>query len=272
LALKKKIAYLLPLFLILIGLFFSCVKENYSNPDSAKLAFSTDTVMFDTVFTTIGSTTQSFRVINPYNQTLLITSIKLVGGDQSSYRLNIDGEITNEAHNVELRPKDSLYIFVEVTINPNGVNQPMIVHDSIVFTLNESLQDVDLVAYGQDFVPIQGETIKTTTWTADKPYLVFDSVVVEKNQMLTILAGTKIHFHSNAYLRIHGAINALGSVEKPIVFQGDRLEEEYYDVPNQWVGILLIPLPFRIFLRMWKLKMEWLESILVMLIKKLMPN
>jgi hypothetical protein len=241
LALKNKITYLLLILLTLGGIFFSCEKEIYNNPNAAKLTFSTDTIMFDTVFTTVGSTTQSFRVINPYNQTLLISSIKLAKGDQSVYRLNIDGEMGNEVKNVELRPKDSIYIFVEVTIDPNEVNQPMIIKDSIIFTIDGGQQDVDLISWGQDFIPIRGESIKTTTWTADKPYLVYDSLIIEKQQVLTIEAGAKIYFYNGAYSKVFGAIHALGTPEMPIVFQGSRLEELYFDVPEQWYGILIFP-------------------------------
>lgn len=238
---KKEIIYLLIIILISGGLIFSCEKDNYNNPDSAKLTFSTDTVMFDTIFTTLGSTTQSFRVKNPYNQTLLISSIKLAGGDQSSYRLNIDGEMVNEIKDIELRPKDSLYIFVEVTIDPNGVNQPMIVHDSIVFTIDGGIQDVDLVAYGQDFVPIRQGIINTTTWTADKPYLVFDYAFIDSLQTLTIEAGTHIFLHDSAGIFVAGTIIAKGTPENPIIFQGDRLEQLYKDVPDQWGGIMIYP-------------------------------
>jgi hypothetical protein len=237
--LKRKTIYLFLIILTLGGIFFSCEKETYINPNAARLAFSTDTVMFDTIFTTLGSTTQSFKVINPYNQPLLVSSIKLAGGDQSFYRLNIDGEMVNEARDIELRANDSIYIFVEVTINPNGVNQPMLVQDSVVFKIDGNLQDVKLMAYGQDFVPIKGETLKTTTWTANKPYVVFDSVIIDKQQLLTIEAGTKVYFHKNAYVRVFGAINAIGTPELPIIFQGDRLEKLYFDVPNQWIGIFI---------------------------------
>jgi hypothetical protein len=219
----------------------SCNDENYFAGDDAKLSFSVDTLMFDTIFTTIGSTTQSFRVINPYNQPVLISSIRLAGGDQSSYRLNIDGELTNELLEVELAAKDSIYIFVELTIDPNGNNQPMIVQDSIVFSINSNSQDIDLLAWGQDFIPVNKEIITTTTWTAEKPYLVYDYAYVDSNEVLTIEPGARIYFHKGAGLYGKGAIKAIGTFDKPIVFKGDRLEEMYSDIPDQWQGILLYP-------------------------------
>jgi hypothetical protein len=205
------------------------------------LVFSHDTVMFDTVFTTIGSTTQSFRVINKFDQPILISSLYLVGGDKSDYRLNVDGVMKNEVFDVEIPAKDSIYIFVEVTIDPNGVNQPMIVDDSIVFHINSKVQNVKLLAWGQDFVPVEREIITTRTWTADKPYLIYDYAYVDSAEVLTIEPGTRIYFHKDASLYVKGNIRALGAPGEPVVFTSDRLEKMYEDVPDQWWGIILFP-------------------------------
>jgi hypothetical protein len=239
--LRKIIVGLLVLLGAVYFMFTSCDDERYATSEDIRLAFSADTVMFDTIFTTIGSTTQSFKVINKYDQPLLISSIYLAGGDNSDYRLNIDGTMANEVSNVEISAHDSIYIFVEVTVDPNGVNQPMIVKDSVMFLINSNLQDVKLMAWGQDFVPVNQEVITTTTWTADKPYLVYDYAYVDSLEVLTIEPGAKIYFHSDAALYVKGTINAVGTTDNPIVFTADRLEDEYKDVPDQWYGIILFP-------------------------------
>ena len=227
---------------IFSGMFFSsCNDENYLTSEDVKLSFSVDTLMFDTIFTVVGSTTQSFRVINKYNQPILISSIKLAGGNSSYYRLNIDGELSNELVDVELLANDSIFIFVELTVDPNGSNQPMIVQDSIIFMVNSNLQDIDLLAWGQDFIPIREEVITTTTWTNNKPYLVYNYAYVDSGEVLTIEPGTKIFFHHKAGLYGKGAIKAIGTPTEPIIFTGDRLEEMYFDIPDQWQGILLFP-------------------------------
>jgi hypothetical protein len=251
----KKIFYLLFSLLVAGTLFFSCEKDNFITTGNVKLAFSHDslvadsvytttgpttTIMFDTIFTTIGSTTKSFRVINPYSQSILISSIKLAGGDKSPYRLNIDGEIGNSANDVSIPANDSIYIFVELTVDPNGVNQPMVVKDSVLFMTNDQLQIVHLRAWGQDFVPVKGE-IKTTTWTAEKPYLIYDSLEIGSNQVLSIEAGTHIYLHEYAFIKGKGAISAIGTPDKPIIFKTDRLETLYDDVPAKWYGIILFP-------------------------------
>jgi hypothetical protein len=234
----KKLIYILVLLLSL-GYLFSCEDERYLSSADVKLKFSVDTVMFDTVFTTIGSTTQHLKIYNPYNQKVLISSVKLARGDASNFRLNINGVSANELQSVEIAPLDSLYIFVEVTIDPNGQSLPLVVKDSIEFITNSNHQNVDLLAWGQDFNLIKKERLKTTTWTKEKPYLVYNYAFVDSNATLTIEPGTKVYFHKDAGLYVKGKVVAKGTLDNPIIFHSDRLEDAYADVPDQWNGVLL---------------------------------
>ena len=220
---------------------FSCEKEEFNTSSNAYLKFSQDTVMFDTIFTTIGSATRRFTVKNPYNKNLEISSIFLAGGDNSPFRINIDGHSGNRLNNIELREKDSLYIFVEITVDPSGSNLPMVVQDSIIFSFNNKQQDVDLIAFGQDVHKYNHEIIGTETWISDKPYLIYDTLIVGTNSTLTIEPGVIIHFHKNSRLFVAGTVIADGTFEAPIIFQGDRLESDYDDIPGQWDGIWLLP-------------------------------
>ena len=106
----KNLLYIL-ILLLSLGYLFSCEDEKYLSSANVKLRFSVDTVMFDTVFTTVGSTTQHLKVYNPYDQKVLISSIKLAKAETSNFRLNINGVSTNEVQNLEIAPYDSLYIF-----------------------------------------------------------------------------------------------------------------------------------------------------------------
>ncbi len=220
--------------------FFSCEKEGYVSSEDARLVFSKDTIAFDTIFTTIGSTTKRFTVQNHYDETILISSIKLAGGNTSNFRLNINGNAESELYDVEIPANDSIYVFVEVTVDPTGQNLPMIVQDSIIFNTNANLQEVNLLAYGQDFIMIKGENLRTsTTWTADKPYLVYDYVLVDSTATLTIEPGARIHFHNEAGLYVKGTIIADGTLENPIKFLSDKLDDSYKNVPDQWSTVLL---------------------------------
>ena len=219
--------------------FSSCEDEGYMSSPDAQLHFSVDTITFDTIFTTIGSTTQRFTVHNPYGENILISRIRLSGGDFSSFRLNVNGEVGNEVFETEVPAQDSIFIFVEVTIDPNGENLPMVVQDSIEFTTNSNIQNIQLIAYGQDFELVKGETIKTTTWTSVKPYLVYDYAYVDSVSVLTIEPGTRIYFHKGAGLYVKGKILANGTFQEQIQFLPDRLEASYKNVPDQWNGIVL---------------------------------
>lgn len=234
----RNLLYIFAVAILFITL-FSCEDEGYVTSPDAQLKFSTDTVTFDTIFTTIGSTTQRFSVRNPYEEPVLISSIRLAGGEMSNFRLNINGNVGNELFEVEVPGHDSIYIFVEVTIDPNGQNLPMVVQDSILFSTNANIQDVKLIAYGQDFTLVKGQIIKTTTWTAEKPYLVYDYALVDSSATLTIEPGAKIHFHKDAGLYVKGTLIADGTFEEPIQFLSDRLESSYKNVPDQWNTILL---------------------------------
>ncbi len=209
--------------------------DNFTDSPSAKLSFSTDTVQFDTVFTTIGSTTKQFRFYNP-NDKAVKTSITLAGGSQSSFRLNIDGQSVNTLNDYEIKPNDSAFIFVEVHIDPLNSDNPLVVNDSINFSTNGNQQYIKLVAFGQDVHLYNDSVINSQTWTADKPYLIYNSILIDKDQTLTIEPGTKIYFHNESAMWVLGTLKVQGTVEENVVFQGDRLEDWYKNAPGQWYG------------------------------------
>ncbi len=226
-------------FTILLG---SCVKEEYNDDSSASITFSTDSIFFDTVFTDVGSTTAYLTIHNPYDEFLKINSIGLGKGSSSQYRINVNGQSADLVRDIELGPKDSLYVLVEVTINPNSDNAPFVVQDSLVCNINGKVQDVKLMAWGQNAHYIDGRYnghIQTTTWTADKPYLIYNSMMVDSLQTLTIEKGTKIYLHKDSYIIAKGQLDIQGTYDEPVLIQGDRLEQSYQDIPGQWGNIIL---------------------------------
>lgn len=229
--------YFLLLFAISIVI-IACQREEdeYKGAD-ARPVFSTDTLLFDTLFVKTGSVTKHFTVRNPYDESLRIDRLYLAGGDASPFRLNIDGHAQNSYSDYLLAPGDSFYVFVEVTIEPNS--DQMLVKDSVVFELGANRYDVNLQAWGLDAHLIRDSILNTQTWTADKPYLVFGNAVLTAGQVLTIQPGTIVYFHKAASLKLRGQLIAQGTVEEPIIFKGDRLEEYYDDIPGQWDGIYL---------------------------------
>ncbi|QQR95308.1 MAG: hypothetical protein IPJ93_00555 [Bacteroidota bacterium] len=245
--------FLLLLFVVLIA----CRKDQLLTDSSAKLNFSEDTVLFDTVFASIGSTTQYLLVYNDHNRPIKISSIKLAGGSSSPFRMNVDGVAANSLNDVEIRAKDSLWIFIEVTIDPTSDQTPFIVTDSIIFETNGNIQDVDLVAYGRNarFITpkyaitfpdgsglpysIIGDGSPCGTvieWDSLLPYVVYGYAVVDSCLTLKINPGTKIYFYNNSGLWVYryGNLQVEGNLEHPVLFTGSRLESSYSEVPNQW--------------------------------------
>jgi hypothetical protein len=229
----KLIIYLILSVLVI----FSCRKESFTDDPNDKLEFSIDTLTFDTVFSSVGSTTKFFKIINKHPQKIIISDIQLAGGKSSQFRLNIDGEPTYETSSIEVSAKDSIYIFVEVTIDPNSSESPFIIKDSVEFITNGNAQKVILVAWGQNANFYNGEVICDTTWTNNKPHVVYNSVLIDENCSLTIEKGSQIHFHNGSRLYVLGSLIVNGSIDEPVVFQGDRLETFYQDKSGQWEGL-----------------------------------
>jgi hypothetical protein len=223
-----------------LSIFGGCQKENEKDTGGKPLSFSSDTIAFDTIFTSIGSPTQNLRVYNTTNDRIVISSITLAGGASSSFRLNINGEASSEVFNVEIPARDSIFIFVEASLNKNGARQLLMAEDSIVFKISSKEQKVRLLAWGQDYKLIKAEMLKTTTWTNEKPYLVYNYAYVDTCQILTIEPGCTVYFHKNAGLFIKGTLIVKGTVEDPVIFKGDRLESGYMNLPDQWNGITLL--------------------------------
>ena len=222
---------------------FSCKKKDKIDSNSAlKLTFSTDTVFFDTVFTTVGSVTQRLMVHNNNAGKLLVSSIRLGGGSHSVFSLNIDGTPATAVSDVEIAAHDSIFIFVKVTLNPNNQNNPLVITDSILFNTNGNLQKVVLVAWGQDAYFYRNKKLTgTIIWDSIKPHVIFGYLRVDTGASLTIMAGTKLYFHKSAYLAVShlSTLQINGILGHPVRFLGDRLDPFYRDLPGQWDGIYL---------------------------------
>ncbi|MCX6233580.1 MAG: hypothetical protein NT175_02505 [Bacteroidetes bacterium] len=223
-------------------LFTACRKEEIIDASSGiKLEFSNDTVIFDTVFTTIGSSTQVLQVYNRNENKVRISSIRLAGNN-SLYDLNIDGIPADNVNDIEIAGHDSIYIFIRVTIDPNDQSNPFIVSDSIVFETNGNIQDVNLVAYGQNAHFFSNTVYQTDDiWENDKPYVIYGFIIIDSSFTLTIKPGARIFMHYNAVFAVaHDAtLKVQGTVDEPVTFQGDRLEDYYLDLPGQWGMIWL---------------------------------
>lgn len=245
--------YICPVLILFVFLLTEgCRKDEQFNDDpSFKLQFSVDTLYFDTVFTTIGSITLQAKVFNNSNRIVNISSVSLGGGLASNFRINVNGISGTTFSNIEIGAKDSIFIFAEVTVDPNNSNNPVVIEDSINFYVNGNHQKIHLVACGQDayfHFPDHPETqylpaysLVSGVWANDKPHVVYGYAVVDEDSILTIPAGTKIYMHNNAVLWVYdgGSLRVHGAKDNEVVFQGDRLDDYYKDLPGMWGKIWL---------------------------------
>ncbi len=240
--LTKLNKYLL-ISLLLLAIAWSCRKaDKVDSSPSLKLSFSADTVMFDTVLATVGSVTKRLLVHNFNKNKIVVSDIRLGGGEASMFRINIDGKPAFDLQNTEIAGNDSLYIFVKVTVNPNDKATPFIVSDSLVFMTNSNRQVVQLAALGQNADFSISKTLKgSQTWDSLKAHVIYGYLRVDTGISLTILPGTKVFLHNKAYLAVSYEASLIinGEWAHPVRIQSDRLDDYYRDLPGQWDGIYL---------------------------------
>lgn len=238
-----KYPFLFITFIAVCSFLTGCADDDFTTDPSHRLSFSSDTLRFDTVFTTLSSATAKLMVYNHNGKTLNINSITLRNSGTSGFRVNVDGMKGSRFEQVEISKKDSLYIFVEVTVDPVNQDEPTRQEDVLEFEYNGVLQKVTLEAYGQDAIFWKGKIISADTLlSAGKPILVYDSLVIQPDARLKMDAGTRLFFHDKARVIVSGSIEANGEQGNPVVFRGNRLDKLFPNLPydglaGQWGGI-----------------------------------
>jgi len=225
----------------LVLFLFSCKKERFTNSSAAQLRTSVDTLHFDTVFTTTGSTSQFLKIINDNKEGIRISSVRLAGGTASPFKINVDGIVGPQVGNTEVLGNDSIYIYVTVTINPTAQNLPFVVRDSIEITYNGNRKWVQLDAFGQNAHFYRNRKITgTENWNNDLPYVILGGLTVDTTATLTINKGTKVHLHADAPMIVHGSLQVNGEKwdSTKVTFTGDRLDEPYRNFPASYPGII----------------------------------
>lgn len=246
-----------PMIMVALVLFSACRKSSIISDDpSYKLAFSVDTVMFDTVFTSLGSSTHQLKIYNNYPEDLSISEMRLMGGEASHFKINLDGEAGVEFRDKVIPAKDSLFTFLKVTIDPNDQSTPFVLEDSLMFITNGNVQMVKLVAWGQNAhyivadrhingypnFKIVADSLETTHWYDDLPYVIYGYALINSYGTLHIHEGARIHVHGGGgiWSWSDGQLIVDGTAEKPVVIQGDRLEPFFRNQPGQWDRIWLM--------------------------------
>lgn len=250
----KRFIYNILLSAVLVAsstaLLSSCSEdEEFTSDRGSVLAFSQDTVSFDTIFTGITSRTERVRVYNRNNKGVRIVNVRLESGGASGFMINVDGQNGTSINDVQVLKNDSVFLFVKVNVPAKSSMEPTKISDAVIFTLESGVeQKVTLEASGQNMRVMRAEVL-----TSDKvisanelPYVIYDSLVVAKDALLTLSEGTTLYFHNGASLIVHGELKMEGTREKPVTLRGDRLDRMFPYLPydrleNQWGGVYLFP-------------------------------
>ncbi len=268
--------YLVPALLLLI-LWSSCRKDLEYSPSSGNLEFSKDTVFLDTIFSNIGSSTYTLKVYNRTRDDVEIPSIRLGQGQNSHYRLNVDGVAGKEFTNIPILAQDSMFIFIETTYDVSVNNSSSFLYtDAIHFDVGINLQEVQLATLVKDAVFLYPRTLPDGTketlvlgvdgdgkeirtkgfyladdeleFTNEKPYVIYGYAAVPEGKELIMNAGTRVNFHKDsgilitkdASLKINGELSSDQELmENEVIFEGDRLEPEFENLSGQWGSIWL---------------------------------
>jgi hypothetical protein len=231
------------LFIFCIVL-ISCSKDRLLTSPDAPLRFTVDSLHFDTVFTTAGSITKSFRILNENKQRIRISAIRLAGADLGVFRINVNGEPGPLVESLDIEAGDSAHVFVNLQIPSGTATLPFLIQDSISIQWNGQEKWIQLDAYGQNAHYIRNGIIRTnTSWENDLPYVLIGPLTIEENATLSISKGSRIFVHADAPILVHGSLQATGDTAAAdrIEFMGDRLDQPYASFPASWPGIFFTP-------------------------------
>ncbi|MGB1247443.1 MAG: choice-of-anchor Q domain-containing protein [Chitinophagales bacterium] len=247
----KKSIFAIAFLCFVVALTSSCNKDKIYTSGTGALTFSEDTLTFDTVFTTLGTSTRFFKVENTKKSDVHIDKIIIAEGDASPFRLNVDGVTVmgTEIENVIVPADDYIYIFVEATLGENNQSDPLIILNELQYHYNGGIQSSYLRAWGQDAYFHYGEVYENENviWQNDKPHVIvgneeFQSGLgVDSFSTLTIMPGCRVYTALGDGILVDGEliVGQAGSMDS-VVFEGDRQEIEFDDIPGQWFGIGLL--------------------------------
>lgn len=243
----KRLFYILFSAIAIVAV--SCSDDSFSTSRSDLLAFSTDTLKFDTLFSGVPSSTCSFMVYNRGDKALRIRQARLEHGNQTGFRVNVDGVYLDnangsQAQDFEIRKGDSLRVFVELTSYATKADQPKLVADNLVFALESGVeQKVNLMAYSWDALSLTNlEVSRDTLISSVKPIVVYGGIRVDSGAVLTIKSPAQLYFHASAGIDVYGTLIVEGEKGNEVVMRGDRLDRMFdylpYDrVSGQWRGL-----------------------------------
>lgn len=242
---KKLYAALSALSILIVAQ--SCIEDGFTTSASSQPSFSSDTLDMGTYFTGQLTPTARFVVHNRHDKSLNISSVVLREGDGGAFRVNVDGLAGSQFSNVEIRPNDSIYVFVKATLPVNSSPALTEVKGHLDFVTNGVTSTVVLRAAGRDVDRRRAvEITADERWGAQYPYQIFDSLIVREGATLRLDPGVRLHFHDGAYMRVYGSLITEGTPEAQVEMTGDRTDNVVGDISfdlmaSQWQGLRFAP-------------------------------
>ena len=242
----KAFRYILLILLTFVAT-VSCIEDGMSNTPSDQPEFSVDTLDMGISFAGESTATYKFMVYNRHSKIMNLSHVSLRGDDGKIFRINVDGTTGSEFENIQIRPNDSIYVMVAATVPPPVGTDSAVVVGTVDFIVHGQQSSVALRATGRNVEVIKGQVIdKDTRWSASIPYQIFDSLVVAPGVTLTLDPGVQLMFHAKGRLEVRGTLVSEGTVDKPVVMTGDRLDDVISGIPfdlmsAQWDGVTFHP-------------------------------
>ncbi len=249
---RNRLIYIIVVFFAI--LLAACVEEEkFETAAGDRLTFSVDTLKMDTAIAGTNSVTRRFTIYNNNSDGISITNVAFLNGITDGFSAIVDGTHVdgNIPVSIDCRSKDSLLAFVQITPAESGQDDKVLHEAVLVFTLaNGVSQTVVLQAYSQDVIWLKDIHVQSDmTLSAQRPYLIRDSLTIENGATLTLEAGVRLMFPANAFMRVKGRLVTNGTLDKPVVLRGDRMDYMFEDQPydrisEQWQGIIIAPSSF----------------------------
>ncbi len=240
---RKKIFVLTALIAMSAVFFLDSCRKDLVFDNTAVIEFQADSVHFDTAFTSTTTATRKLLLYNTSDKSVNINRLYLENGENSYFRMGIDGQTGYDLRDIVILPNDSSYVFISATISSNSDSIPFLVMDKLVAETDGGSSSCLIDAYGQNAVFYTDSIISVnTSWTKDLPIVLIGDVLVNEGVVLNIEAGARIYTQSKKFLYILGTLNATGTETDSILFQGNRLDRDYFldaDHAGEWGGIYL---------------------------------
>lgn len=221
----------------------SCIDDSVSTSPAHQPEFSVDTLRLGRVFTGQQTPTYRFTVYNRHDKIITLESVSVRDDTDNRYRINVDGISGRVITMTDIRPGDSVFVFVEAALpdmqSPGTIRQ--VAH--IDFVTSGAVRSVPVVCDAVGVKRVRSmDVLCDTVIGPEYPYIIYDSLHISAGATLRLLAGAELLFHDKAVLSVDGRLFSDGTPGQPVVMSGDRTGNLVPSIPydvmsGQWSGV-----------------------------------